>query len=90
MSGDEVIKKVTVRLENLSTVQTKELYCLKYKGKMLKLSSGKSSWNKKGHAVSAFTNEINQMFDKRRDGWEASEVTKLLIADNILTVQKLY
>jgi hypothetical protein len=89
MSGDEIIEKAIKILDALESKNSSEAYVLKYKGKILKLSSGKSLWSRKNHATSAFTNEIYLKFHKYKDGWTQGEVTKLLLEKGILTLEKV-
>jgi len=89
MSGEEVIRKSIEILDTLESKNSSDAYVLKYKGRIIKLSSGKSLWSKKNHATSAFTNEIYYKFHKYQDGWSAGEVTKLLLEKGILTLEKV-
>jgi hypothetical protein len=66
-----------------------EGYIILYKGKQIKLPSGKSIWSKKNHASAALTNSLYGHFSKYRHGITPSEVTKLLIKEGLIEVKKL-
>lgn len=47
MNATEATRIVTTRLDELELITKKELYCIRYQGEIIKLPSGKSSWNRK-------------------------------------------
>lgn len=83
---------LNISLEVLNNLQNKaeiQTWVIKYNDKILILPSGKSSWRRKNHATSAFTNSICGLFYKYGGGWGPGEVTKLLIEKKIIKIEQL-
>ncbi len=90
LTEEQVITECLETLNSRPIVENKETWVLRYNGKIIKLSSGKSSWNKRHHAIAAFRNQISWRFSEYENGWKPEDVVKLLIKKGILVLEQVY
>ncbi len=72
----------------LKKTSSEKAWRIFFEGVPLRLRSGKSSWRKKNHASAASTNDLYYVFGKHTNGWEPSEVTKLLQEEGIIEIKQ--
>lgn len=64
-----------------------ETWVIKYKGTIIRLPSGKSTWKKIGHAKSAFTNYLDgYKFERIK---HVREIAKELVENGILEFKRI-
>ena len=88
LSEQEVINNSISFLDRLEESNSNTVWVIKYNNKLLKLYSGKSSWKKQHHAISAFHNAIGCYMYNTGD-WSINKITKLLIKEGIIKIEQL-
>lgn len=86
--SEEEVEKIALA-SFLAKNSEPESWVILYKGRMIKLDSGKSVWAKKQHASSALTNHLHSALYRKNTGWKPSDVNQMLQAKGIIEIKKL-